>query len=625
MHSLVSPRIFFVRLLALSFLAAAAFSFLQCKGRAAAAEAANSRPNIVLIFCDDLAYGDLASYGNKKAKTPNLDRMAAEGMRFTDFYVGQPVCSASRAALLTGCYPNRVGIQGALPPRARTGLNPREITIAEILKERGYATAIYGKWHLGDSPECLPTRQGFDEYFGLPYSNDMWPNHPTSGTNYPPLPLFENEKVVELMPDQTKLTTWYTERAVKFIEKNKERPFFLYLPHSMPHVPLHVSDKHKGKSGSGLYGDVIMEIDWSVGEILKTLKQNGLDEKTLVMFSSDNGPWLLYGNHAGDARPLREGKMTSFEGGVREPFIARWPGRIPAGKVSHELATAMDLLPTFARVAGGKVPADRIIDGKDIWPLLSGEPEAKSPHKAYYYYWGDHLQAVRSGPWKLHLPHEYASVEPAGKDGKPGKNRNRLIGLELFNLEADPGETTDVSDRNSDVMEQLEKLAEACRLDLGDSATKTKGKGVREPARISPIVAQAQNGNVLLHSRDVSIHGINVRYEPQTNKNTIGFWTRKEDWVSWDFEILKPGTFEVEILQGCGKGSGGSEVDFAVGDQVLPITVQDTGHFQNFVPRVIGKYALTKAGQYTLSVKPRTKPGVAVMDLRQVMLKPTRE
>jgi arylsulfatase A len=625
MHSLPSQRKHLLALAVLFFFAATAFHPFAPAGRAATPEAAETRPNIVLIFCDDLAYGDLASYGNKKAKTPNLDRMAAEGIRFTDFYVGQPVCSASRAALLTGCYPNRVGIQGALPPRARTGLNPKEITIAEILKERGYATAIYGKWHLGDSPECLPTRQGFDEYFGLPYSNDMWPKHPTGGTNYPPLPLFENEKVVELMPDQTKLTTWYTERAVKFIAKNKDHPFFLYVPHSMPHVPLHVSDKHQGKSGAGLYGDVIMEIDWSVGEILQAVKQNGLDEKTLVVFSSDNGPWLLYGNHAGDARPLREGKMTSFEGGVREPFIARWPGRIPPGKVSHELVTAMDLLPTFAKIAGGKVPTDRIIDGKDIGPLLSSQPDAKSPHKAYFYYWGDHLQAVRSGPWKLHLPHEYASVEPAGKDGQPGKNLNRMIGLELFNLEADPGETTDVSDKNADVVEQLEKLAEACRADLGDSATKTKGKGVREPARISPVVAQAQAGNVLLHSRDVSIHGVNVRYEPQTNKNTIGFWTRKEDWVSWDFEIFKPGTFEVEILQGCGKGSGGSEVDFAVGDQVLPMTVQDTGHFQNFVPRIIGKFTLAKPGQYTLSVKPRTKPGVAVMDLRQVMLKPTQE
>src|SRR4051812_15208775 len=303
-------------------------------------------PNIVLIFCDDLAYSDLGCYGNARAKTPHLDRMAREGIRFTDFYVGQPVCSASRAALMTGCYPGRVGIQGALAPKSKIALHTNEITIAELLKTRGYATAIYGKWHLGHTPEFLPTRQGFDDYFGLPYSNDMWPNHPTSGTNFPPLPLIEGERVIQLMPDQTQLTTWYTERAVNFIEKNKERPFFLYVPHNMPHVPLHVSDRHKGKSGYGLYGDVIMEIDWSVGEILAALARNGLDNNTLVIFSSDNGPWLEYGDHAGSALPLREGKMTSFEGGLREPFIVRWPNHVPAGTTSHELVTAMDFLPT---------------------------------------------------------------------------------------------------------------------------------------------------------------------------------------------------------------------------------------------------------------------------------------
>src|SRR5438874_1139853 len=255
-------------------------------------------PNIVLIFCDDLAYSDLGCYGHRHNRTPNLDQMAGEGMRFTDFYVGQPVCSASRAALMTGCYPNRVGIQGALSPKSKVALNTNEITIAELLKTRGYATAIYGKWHLGHTPDFLPTRQGFDDYFGLPYSNDMWPLHPTSGTNFPPLPLIEGERVVQYMPDQTQLTTWYTERAVRFIEKNKGQPFFLYVPHNMPHVPLHVSEKFKGKSGYGLYSDVIMEIDWSVGEILGALKKHGLDENTIVLFSSDNGPWLEYGDHA---------------------------------------------------------------------------------------------------------------------------------------------------------------------------------------------------------------------------------------------------------------------------------------------------------------------------------------
>src|SRR5437016_7213009 len=266
------------------------------------------RPNFVIIFTDDQGYQDVGCFGSPDIKTPHLDRMAREGMRFTDFYVGQPVCTASRAALLTGCYPNRIGLLGALGPKSKVGISDKELTIAQILKTRGYATAIFGKWHLGDSPQFLPTRHGFDRYFGLPYSNDMWPNHPANPRNYPPLPLIQGEQVVGLMPDQTQLTTWYTERALRFIERNKDRPFFLYVAHNMPHVPLHVSEKFKGKSDRGLYCDAIMEIDWSVGQILASLKSNGLDEKTLVVFTSDNGPWLLYGNHAGSALPLPEGK-----------------------------------------------------------------------------------------------------------------------------------------------------------------------------------------------------------------------------------------------------------------------------------------------------------------------------
>src|SRR2546422_8412543 len=317
-------------------------------------------PNIVIILTDDQGYADVGAYGARGIKTPNLDRLAREGMRFTDFYVAQAVCSASRAALLTGCYPNRVGISGALGPNARHGLNPNEMTIAELVKQRGYATCIFGKWHLGHHPEFLPTRHGFDEYFGLPYSNDMWPRHPEAkpGT-YPDLPLIEGDKIVQTNPDQTQLTTWYTEHAVRFIERNKDRPFFLYVAHNMPHVPLHVSDKFKGKSKRGLYGDAIMEIDWSVGQILAALNKNDLDEKTLVVFTSDNGPWLLYGNHAGSALPLREGKTTIFDGGVREPCIMRWPGQIPPGTACRELAATMDLLPTFARLAGAERPRDR--------------------------------------------------------------------------------------------------------------------------------------------------------------------------------------------------------------------------------------------------------------------------
>src|SRR5262249_909147 len=335
-------------------------------------------------------------------ETPHLDRMAREGVRFTDFYVAQPVCSASRAALLTGCYPNRIGILYAILPSDRHGISDKEMTLAEVLKSRGYATAIYGKWHLGHRPKFLPTRHGFDEYFGLPYANDMFHQEPDD--NYPAdLPLMEGEKVVGLNPDQTKLTTLYTERAVKFIEQNKNRPFFLYVPHAMPHVPLHVSNKFKGKSKQGLYGDVIMEIDWSVGEILAALKKHDLDSNTLVIYTSDNGPWLAFGNHAGSAGPLREGKMTTWEGGVRMPCIMRWPGKIPGGSVCREPVMSIDILPTMGKLAGAELPK-LPIDGLDIWPLISGKPGARSPHEALYFYWFNHLQAVRSGRWKLHLP-----------------------------------------------------------------------------------------------------------------------------------------------------------------------------------------------------------------------------
>ncbi len=439
-------------------------------------------PNVVLIFCDDLAYADIGAYGAKGYKTPNLDRLARQGMRFTDFYVAQPVCSASRAALMTGCYPNRVGIKGALGPQATIGLHSNEVTIAEMLKERGYATGIYGKWHLGHRPEFLPLRHGFDDYLGLPYSNDMWPKHPSAGTNYPPLPFIAGEQTIEVMPDQTQLTTRYTEGAVKFIERNKRQPFFLYVPHNMPHVPLFVSDKFKGRTKRGLFGDVLSEIDWSVGEILGALKKHGLEENTLVIFTSDNGPWLVYGDHAGSAHPLREGKATVFDGGVRVPFIARWPGKIPAGGVCREPAMTIDVLPTLARLAGGRLPAHPI-DGLDIRPLLAGERKAKSPHDALYFYWDDHLQAVRSGDWKLHLPHDYPTPDPVG-GGKPGKLVRIKTPLALFNIANDPTETKDHAAQHPEIVARLEALAARARADLGDSATKQKGGGVREPGRL---------------------------------------------------------------------------------------------------------------------------------------------
>jgi len=456
-------------------------SLAACAGRSPLQD---RPPNLVLIFCDDLGYGDLGCTGAKGYATPHIDRMAAEGMRFTHFYVPQAVCSASRAGILTGCYPNRVGILGALGPGSKIGLHPDETTLAELLKPRGYATAIVGKWHLGDHPSFLPTRQGFDEYYGLPYSNDMWPFHPEN-PRFPPLPLIEQDRVVQENPDQSRLTTDYTERAVRFIERHKDRPFFLYLAHSMVHVPLFVSDRFRGKSERGLFGDVMMEVDWSVGRILETLRRLGLEERTLVVFTSDNGPWLSYGDHAGSAGPLREGKGTTFEGGVRVPAIFRWPGRVPPGVVCHETALTMDLLPTFAAFAGTTVPSDRILDGKDIRSLLEGRPGARTPHEAFFYYWGNELQAVRSGKWKLHFPHAYRSLEAGGgKGGRPSKYSQKRIELSLFDLEADPGETTDVAARHPDVVERLQTMAERAREDLGDSARKRAGKNVRPAGRL---------------------------------------------------------------------------------------------------------------------------------------------
>ena len=334
------------------------------------APAADRPPNVVIMFIDDMGYGDIGKFGAQGYETPNLDRMASEGMMFTDFYVSQPVCSASRAALLTGCYSSRVSIMGALGPKAPIGLSTGEMTIAKMLKQKDYATAIFGKWHLGAKEPLLPTFQGFDEYLGLPYSNDMSPlpehNPRPSAKSYPPLPLIEGTKILEVEPDQSKLTTLYTERAVSFIRKNKERPFFLYIPHTMCHVPLYVSDKFKGKTKRGLFGDVIEELDWSMGEVLKTLKEEGLENNTLVIFTSDNGPWLVFGNHAGSAGPLREGKGTCYEGGIREPFIARWPGKIPAGTVCSEPCMTIDILPTVAQLSGAALPGHPI-DGKTIW------------------------------------------------------------------------------------------------------------------------------------------------------------------------------------------------------------------------------------------------------------------
>ncbi len=444
-------------------------------------------PNVVIIFTDDQGYADVGCYGAEGFQTPNLDRMATEGMRFTDFYVAAASCTPSRAALLTGCYPQRVGLPYVLGPDSKIGIGDKETTIAEMLRQRGYATACYGKWHLGHHRQFLPTRHGFDDYFGLPYSNDMWTYHPTN-KSFPRLPLIEGEEIISYDPDQTQLTTWYTEHAVKFIEQNKDKPFFVYLPHSMPHVPLHVSDKFRGKSKQGLYGDVIMEIDWSVGQVLATLKRLGIDEKTLVIFTADNGPWLSYGDHAGSAKPLREGKGTTFDGGQREACIMRWPGRIPAGSVCREMATAMDILPTLAGLIGAKLPYHKI-DGKDIQPLMSGKAGAKSPHEAFFYYNGWRLEAVRSGKWKLHLPHVYRTLagRQGGTGGKPVRYEQRKIGLSLFDLSNDIGEQHDVAAEYPDVVKRLSALAKKMAEELGDETRKIKGNQIRPAGRVNAV------------------------------------------------------------------------------------------------------------------------------------------
>ncbi|MCH7751935.1 MAG: sulfatase [Planctomycetes bacterium] len=448
-------------------------------------------PNIVIIFIDDMGYADIGPFGAEGYRTPHLDRMASEGRIFTDFHSATAVCSASRAALLTGCYPERVSIFGALSPSAKHGLNADEMTIAELCRQKGYATAIFGKWHLGHLKPFLPLQHGFDEYFGLPYSNDMWPQPDVQGEpvperrqRHPELPLYDGNRIVDAnvtAEDQAQLTTWYTERAVNFIDRNRERPFFLYLPHTMVHVPIFVSDKFQGKSGAGLYGDVVMELDWSVGQVLEALRRNGIDDKTLVVFTSDNGPWLNYGNHAGSAGPLREGKGTMFEGGYREPCVMRWPGKIPAGTQCDEFAITMDLLPTIAKLIGGQLPGDRPIDGKDIWPLMAGEADAVSPHEVFYCYYGGQLRAVRDRRWKLHLPHKYRTLagKSPGSGGHSVPYDSTTIGLELFDLQNDVGETTNVAEKHPEIVARLEQHAEQAREALGDKLTGRQGNEVR--------------------------------------------------------------------------------------------------------------------------------------------------
>ena len=442
-------------------------------------------PNIIIIFTDDQGYGDVGCYGADGFETPNLDQMAKDGIRFTDFYVSQAVCSASRASLMTGSYSERVGVQGALLPWDLNGLDPKTETIAKLLKRHGYTNGVFGKWHLGHMEKYLPLQNGFDEYAGLICSNDMWPvdydGNPLINKKrsyYPTMSFWDGNEPnnpIETFENQGQLTTLITDRAVDFIKRNKDNPFFLYVPHPMPHQPIAVSEKFAGKSELGLYGDVMMEIDWSVGEILKTLKENSIDENTLVIFASDNGPALNFGKWGGSAGPLREGKGTMWEGGARVPCIMRWPEKISQNQNISNIAGTIDIYPTIAEIVGEREIRNKI-DGVSLMTILNGEPNA-NPRDELFYYYGENLIAVRKGNWKLVFPHQhrsYINVEP-GKNLHPGPYGKGIAGLELYDLEYDIGETTDLAAQFPEVVKDLEKLSESARTTLGDKLTDRVG------------------------------------------------------------------------------------------------------------------------------------------------------
>ncbi len=450
-------------------------------GTAFRAPTVKRSPNVIVVYMDDMGFGDLGITGATGYTTPNFDAMARNGMFLSHYYSPQAVCTASRAGLLTGCYPNRIGFAGAIDHTAKVGINPEEETIAELVKQKGYATAAFGKWHLGYQKEFLPTQHGFDTYFGIPYSNDMWPNHPVNKNYYPPLPLIEGDRAVETNPDQTQFTTRFTERTIDFIKRNKDKPFFIYLAHPMPHVPLFVSDKFKGKSSQGLYGDVIMELDWSIGEIRKTLKSLSLDENTLLIVTSDNGPWLPYGNHAGSAGGFREGKGNTFEGGQRVPCLMEWPGVIPAGTVLNNMAAGMDILPTIAEATGAPLPKKKI-DGVSLLRNLKGDLTFKPRETMLYYYRRNSLEAVRHGDWKLIFTHpgrKDSGFSP-GKDGKPGPNtENYTHEGGLYDLRRDPGERFNVEFDYPEIAAKLRKIADEAREDLGDDLAGKPGANRR--------------------------------------------------------------------------------------------------------------------------------------------------
>lgn len=421
------------------------------------------KPNVVLVFIDDAGFADFKPFGEPRYPTPNVNTLSEEGQSFYNFYVPQAVCSASRAALLTGCYPGRTGIFGALGPN-QPGLVPQFATFGEVMQKNGYVTACFGKWHLGDVAGRRPPSRGFDESCGLMYSNDMWPLHPQFPTHYPPLPYWENDKItIDTVTDaeQDMLTTWYTEKSVDFINKHKDEPFFLYVPHSMAHVPIHCSDKFRGKSGTGLYGDVIMELDWSIGQIMGALKKNNLEKNTIfILITSDNGPWLSYGDHAG-LTPFREGKGTIFDGGVHNPCIIKYPGHITPKAISHTTFSSVDILPTICYLTNTQLP-DNEIDGKNVWDLIQNKPGATNPHSYYPLSNGSEFQGVISsdGHWKLHMPHAYRTLEKGGKDGQPGEYMQLNIDTSLYDLVHDPYEKGNVINLYPQIAKELIGYAE---------------------------------------------------------------------------------------------------------------------------------------------------------------------
>ncbi len=584
-------------------------------------------PNIVCILIDDLGWADSGCYGSKFYQTPNLDKLAAQGMKFIDAYAASPVCSPTRASIMTGKYPARLHLTDWLPgrndmpsqkllrPSFRQELPLEEITVAKTLKAAGYVTASIGKWHLGGEG-FGPQKQGFDVNIAGDHSGTPWSYFAPFKNQERTMPGLEKSEPGEYLTDRL------TAEAEKFIEQNKEKPFFLYLSHYAVHTPLagkaeliakYQALKSTTEQTNVVYAAMIESMDESVGRILRKLDALKLSERTIVIFTSDNGGLAVREGPRTPSTsnaPLREGKGYLYEGGIRVPLIVRWPGAVRAGSVCTTAVSSVDFHPTMLAMANLKPAAGQVIDGVNLMPLLreSGELQREALYWHYPHYanqGGKPGGAIRQGDFKLIEFYE---------DGH----------LELYNLKEDVGERTNLAEKLSPQALRMEQKLDAWRRAMKAQMMLPNPdyQGSETNGLVVALVSQSADGTVLMHAKDVNIHGTMVRYEPQPNKNTVGYWVKLEDWVSWDFQITRPGRFQVEILQGCGKGSGGSEVVFSVGGQTLKTIVEDTGHFQNFIPRHIGEYTFTQPGRYTLSVRPKTKPGVAVMDLRAVTLKP---